>query len=76
MSSHRAYARIEAGQPWYSLGLLFLALGVLANMAAPAFWIGVFDIRDFGIGFLVGIGFTMLLASLWKQRRARRMGRG
>jgi len=74
VSPHRAFARIEAGQPWYSLGLVFLSLGLLANMVAPAFWIGVFDIRDFGVGFLVGIGFTMLLASLWKQRYARRKG--
>ncbi len=75
MSPARAHARIEAGQPWYSLGLLFLSLGLLANMFAPALWIGVIDVRDLCIGFVVGLGFAMLLTSMWKQGRLRRRGR-
>ncbi len=74
MSPQSAHARIEAGQPWYSLGLLFLSLGLLADLFAPALWIGLFDLRDFGIGFLAGTGFAMLLTSLWKQGRVRRRG--
>jgi len=74
MNPHRAHARIEAGQPWYSLGLLCLSLGLLAHMFTPALWIGVFDVRDFAIGLLVGLGFAMLLGSVWKRRRIRRKG--
>ncbi len=74
MSPHHAYARIEAAQPWYSIGLLCLSLGLLLDLFAPPLSVGGFDIRDFAMGFLVGLGAAMLLASLWKQRLFRRGG--
>ncbi len=70
MSPARAHARIEAGQPWYSVGLICLSLGLLAHLFAPALPIGAIDVRDVAVGFLVGIGLSMLIMSVWKQARA------
>ena len=72
MNPHTAHARIEAAQPWYSIGLLCLSLGLLIHLFAPPLSVGGFDIRDFAMGFLVGLGAAMLLIVLWKQRRFQR----
>ena len=74
MNPHIAHARIEAAQPWYSIGLLCLSIGLLIDLFAPPLSVGGFDIRDFAMGFLVGLGAAMLLTSLWKQRRLQRGG--
>jgi len=73
MTPARAHARLEAGQPWYSIGLLSLSLGLLVHLFAPALALGPVDVREFVIGLLVGLGVSTLVLSLWKQAR---LGRG
>jgi hypothetical protein len=72
MNPYRAHARIEAAQPWYSIGLLCLSLGLLIDLFAPPLWVGGFDVRDFAMGFLFGLGVAMLVASLLRQQLFRR----
>jgi len=38
VNPHIAHARIEAAQPWYSIGLLCLSIGLGAAMLLTSLW--------------------------------------
>ncbi len=72
----RAHALIEAAQPWYSLGIVFLSLGLMIHIfVRPVILTGA-DVTEVGAGFFVGLGLSLLGAAMWKQGRAWREGQG
>lgn len=74
MSPARAHALIEAAQPWYSLGIVFLSLGLMVHIFARPWVVNGADLGAVIAGFLVGLGLSFLGAALWKQGRAMREG--
>ncbi|MDP9102632.1 MAG: hypothetical protein M3N05_01320 [Pseudomonadota bacterium] len=65
---------MRAGQPWYSLGLGLLVVGLMINLVMRRWTIGNFPTGDFVGGLALGMALVFLVYALVKIRRAKRTG--
>lgn len=70
----KAHDLIEAAQPWYSLGIVFLSLGLMIHIFARPLILNGADLGAVGAGFFAGLGLSLLGAAVWRQARAWREG--
>lgn len=61
----------RAGQPWSSLGLISLGLGLLLNLLTYQLPSALITVGHFAAGGFLGLAIPLLLVSLVKQKRAR-----
>ncbi len=61
----------RAAQPWLSLGLLSLGLGLLINLTRHLLPPALTSFGQFAAGGFLGLAIPLLLLALVKQKRAR-----